>query len=369
MPPQSKPATGPDGPAVPKRADARAAMHIESDNPECDGFAVVDADGMVESCHPTKAAAQDHMDGMDADMGASRGQLLPERRVVALEEVEFRASGSKDKGLIVRGHAAVFNRPSLDLGGFTETISQGAFEDVLATSPDVHLLWDHDSSLVLARTRSAKYALELREDPRGLHFYANVAPTSYAKDLALLMESQVVDQASFAFTVADGGDSWEIDGDERVTRTIHQIGELFDVTITAQGAYPQTDASVITNMRSRIAGAIDQGRLPEEARAALKDPEPETAEEQEGTRDDVSGALIDPEQDQQDEDAPDEGDQQDEDQQEDRSVAAEDQPGGDSSRAAGEQEERVVTGLRELQARVRVELELAKRRLLEADRK
>jgi hypothetical protein len=99
-------------------------------------------------------------------------------------------------------------------------------------------------------------------------------------------------------------------------------------------------------MRSRIAGAIEEGRLPEQARAAIADPEPETAEETQ---------------------APEEGAEQD--QQEDRSVAADDQPGGDSSREAGEQEERVVNELADLKTHVRVEVELAKRRLLEADRK
>jgi hypothetical protein len=33
--------------------------------------------------------------------------------------------------------------------------------------------------------------------------------------------------------------------DEYVIRTIHEIGDLFDVTITAQGAYPQTDSQVV----------------------------------------------------------------------------------------------------------------------------
>jgi HK97 family phage prohead protease len=99
----------------------------------------------------------------------------------------------------------------------------------------------------LASTDSTDYLLELRSDPKGLHYYAKVAPVSYANDLRILMKGGVIKQASFAFTVAH--DSWEIVNrdkpDEYVIRTIHEIGDLFDVTITAQGAYPQTDSQVV----------------------------------------------------------------------------------------------------------------------------
>ncbi len=177
------------------------------------------------------------------------------RRVsIPLSDVEWRKSGD-GQSMTVAGHAAVFNRLSHDLGGFREKVDPSAFDDVLDRTPDVHLLWDHDTSLVLARTHSK--TLDLRIDPQGLHYWARVAPTSYAKDLQILMERGDVDQASFAFTVED--DTWEVDEDENVTRTITRIGELFDVTITAKGAYPQTDSS----LRSLLQEAIAQGRLPD----------------------------------------------------------------------------------------------------------
>jgi hypothetical protein len=94
---------------------------------------------------------------------------------------------------------------------------------------------------------SNKYQLELREDPRGLHYWARVAPTSFATDLRLLMEGGVIDQASFAFTVEQ--DKWEIRNegkpDEMVVRTVEKVRDLYDVTICAQGAYPQSDSQVV----------------------------------------------------------------------------------------------------------------------------
>jgi HK97 family phage prohead protease len=217
-----------------------------------------------------------------------------ERRVMPITVDEVRDSGAGEGQFTVKGHAAVYNRKSLDLGGFQELILAGAFADVLDRNPDVHLLWDHDTRLALARTLSNKYQLELREDPRGLHYWARVAPTSFAADLRVLMEGGVVDQASFAFTVDE--DTWEIRNegrpDEQIVRTIVKVRDLYDATITAQGAYPQTDSQVVRAYALDYAvgtGRLDAPHQPDEADgesreagsevAAPTAPEAETPEE------------------------------------------------------------------------------------------
>ena len=136
----------------------------------------------------------------------------------------------------------MYDQLSLDLGGFRERVASGAFDEVLATNPDVHFVWDHDTRYVLARTR--KKTLALRSDTRGLHVDAQVAPTSYAGDLRIALERGGIDQASFSFNVADGGDQWAVDDADRVMRTIRTVGALYDVTVTARGAYPQTTMGV-----------------------------------------------------------------------------------------------------------------------------
>lgn len=189
-----------------------------------------------------------------------------ERRNIPLM-VETRRSGNPSADYNVKGYAAVFNQPSLDLGAFTEIMAPGAFTNVLATGPDVHLLWDHDTRFVLARTgpRAATrpYRLDLQEDAHGLQYWARIAPTSYASDLNILLDGGLIDQASFAFTVRR--DTWDLlyEGtqEEKVVRTIHEVGGLFDVTICAQGAYPQTvslldEARMISSKMSAPAGTL-----------------------------------------------------------------------------------------------------------------
>jgi len=166
-----------------------------------------------------------------------------EIRTVPLTEIRSQG-GDGGEPFLVSGHAAVFGVLSLDLGGFREIIAPDAFTDVLKTDPDVHLLWNHDTKAVLARTKNG--TLDLDQDERGLAFAAECAPTSYARDLKILMDRKDVDQASFAFTVEE--DEWEVEyveGKEIVTRTVLKVKNLFDATICAQGAYPAADSSSV----------------------------------------------------------------------------------------------------------------------------
>lgn len=263
-----------------------------------------------------------------------------EHRTLTLTGIEWRESvASGSKSLQMRGHASVFNSTSLDLGGFREIIAPGAFTRALEREHDVHLLWDHDTRQILARTGNGKYRLDLAEDEVGLAFRADVAPTSYANDLRILMESGVIDQASFAFTVER--DSWAIDEENDVViRTVEEVGDLYDVTVTARGAYSAASSEVVEHMRSLIR-ANQSGDAPADAAVPAEIVTPEG----EG----VSESLGD-----QGEDA-------------ERSVTG-DVPGDESSREEAGDEERVNQELKALKAQSRTDLELAKRRLLNASR-
>lgn len=176
------------------------------------------------------------------------------------EDVEVRDSGAGDGSYTIRGHAAVFNRLSLDLGGFQEKIDPGAFTAVLNRAPTVLADWDHDTRWILGAT--ANGTLELRETPHGLHYWSRVAPTSYAADLRILMDRGDIAGASFMFTIAK--ERWEWTGDEAdlPIATIEEIGELYDVTVTGRGAYPQADSSLAMMRSRRFEEAKTSGRIP-----------------------------------------------------------------------------------------------------------
>lgn len=134
------------------------------------------------------------------------------------------------------GYAAVFNKPSHDLGGFREIILPGAFKRTLAVSEQVRALYNHDSNQVLGRVGAG--TLRLAEDEIGLRFELDLPPTTYARDLAALVERGDVSGCSFAFSVRPGGEVWEKRDGEDV-RILSAL-DLDEITITANPAYPDT---------------------------------------------------------------------------------------------------------------------------------
>lgn len=186
--------------------------------------------------------------------GDTRTFKVAERRHVTAPttvELETRDDGTVP---VIRGHAAVFDRESYDLGGFTEIVARGAFRRSLddpARSGDCRCLFNHDPSMVLASTHNN--TLDLREDPQGLHYYATPAETSYAEDVRALIRRGDVYQSSFGFTVLR--DRWEEREDGTILRTILEIDQLYDVSPVTFPAYPQTDVSARDALHA-IADAI-----------------------------------------------------------------------------------------------------------------
>lgn len=152
--------------------------------------------------------------------------------------LELRATAGKSPRL--EGYAAVFDSPSEDLGGFVEYVRAGAFRRTLqSNSNDPLALVHHMPHLVLGR-RSAG-TLQLAEDTRGLHFRVDLPDTTTARDIAVSVERGDIRGASFAFTVAEGGDRWTVAGD-KVTRDLLDV-DLHEITITPTPAYADTEVA------------------------------------------------------------------------------------------------------------------------------
>jgi len=147
--------------------------------------------------------------------------------------LELRSDG---KRLI--GYAAVFGLPSEDLGGFTEIINPSAFDRTLSTNPDIMALWDHDKRSVLGRTKSG--TLNLKTDSRGLRFEIDAPNTTVGRDVLEMVGRGDVTGASFGFVAKH--ENWEEHSDGSTTRELLDV-DLFEVTITANPAYPDTEVA------------------------------------------------------------------------------------------------------------------------------
>lgn len=193
-----------------------------------------------------------------APPGALRREIT-----LPIDDLEIRkAEGGRSENYTIRGHAAMFNSLSHDLGGFKEILEPRAFRAALRGNPDVYLLYNHDANKVLARTTAkvdGKPSLELREDKEGLHVWALVQRRNWVDDLAIEMSGGLVDRMSFAFTLNEDGDDWAVAEDGAVVRTIRAdgIAEIFDCSIVTYPAYAATEVGI-----RELRNAVESGRLP-----------------------------------------------------------------------------------------------------------
>jgi HK97 family phage prohead protease len=152
-------------------------------------------------------------------------------------DIEQRPEG----GHRFRGHASVFNSRTW-IGardwGFWEQIAPSAFNKTIAEA-DVRFLVNHDPNLLLARNKSG--TLRLSVDDVGLVADADMAPVSYADDVAVLLSRGDLSQMSFAFEPIAWVHEAASDGKDMFTIT---EARLWDVSVVTYPAYEDTDAGL-----------------------------------------------------------------------------------------------------------------------------
>lgn len=166
----------------------------------------------------------------------------------------------------IEGYFAVFNSNYEIAPGMSESIAPGAFSRTLAQS-DVRALTNHDSTLVLGRTKAG--TLTLREDDHGL--WGDILINPKDQDAANLYERVQrgdVDQCSFGFEIVDEATERLADGS--VHWTIRDV-DLFEVSACTFPAYEATNISArsaerdamrareLTAWRERMKGVLKHG--------------------------------------------------------------------------------------------------------------
>lgn len=138
------------------------------------------------------------------------------------------------------GQPIVYNSRSENLGGFVEMIAPNAFSEQLATAPDIRALVEHDSKLILGRTKSG--TLKINENHSGLQVEIEPPNTQSSRDLMVSVERGDISGMSFSFSVPEGGDSWDFEQTPAL-RTVNKA-ILHEVTITSLPAYQATNIQV-----------------------------------------------------------------------------------------------------------------------------
>lgn len=171
-----------------------------------------------------------------------RKTILEEHRVW-VHGVDLRTEAREDDesgGKKLVGYASLFNREANIGGWFREVIKPGAFTRAIKEKQDVRALVDHNSSMILGRTKAG--TLELRQDDKGLLTTITPPDTQLARDLMENVRVGNIDQMSFGFLIRKQvwteGDSESLD-----LREIEDV-DLFDVSVVTYPAYEETEVSL-----------------------------------------------------------------------------------------------------------------------------
>jgi len=161
---------------------------------------------------------------------------MKEIRTAEIRATEPTADG-KD-ALVIVGTPIVFDTPTTihdPAGDYIEVIKRGALDDADLT--DSRLLVNHDLSRVpLARTPKT---MKFKITDKGLEMRAELPDTEEAKAVYTAVKRGDLTGMSFAFTVPDGGDSYDA---KTNTRTITKIAKVYEVSLVSFPAYPTASA-------------------------------------------------------------------------------------------------------------------------------
>lgn len=157
---------------------------------------------------------------------------------IAFDSVEWRAETREaDSAMVLTGYAAVFDKPTMIGNYFREVIRPGAFTNAIQND-DVRALWNHDSNIVLGRTKSG--TLQMTQDETGLRVSITLPDSNEGRDKYASVARGDVDGMSFGFRVPAGGERWSFDADGIELRELTTLS-VFDVSPVAYPAYQETE--------------------------------------------------------------------------------------------------------------------------------
>ena len=160
-----------------------------------------------------------------------------QQRQVRCVAQQFQTRAANDD-LFIEGYFSVFNSEYPLWEGASEIVKPGAFTN--SVSGDVRALINHDSSLVLGRTKAG--TLTLRQDERGLWGSIRINRDDVdAMNLYARVQRGDVDQCSFGFDIER--ETFVDLGDGRCRWEIEKVNPLFEVSVCTFPAYEGTSVS------------------------------------------------------------------------------------------------------------------------------
>ena len=182
----------------------------------------------------------------------------------------------------ITGYAILFNTPSAPLYEYDdeeerEVIAPGAVTQELLDASDIKFTMYHNRQIILARSNCGKGTLKYRIDEKGVAFEFE-APKTADGDTALeLVRRGDISGCSFMFrthyydSAYVSRDVKRENGKTIVTYTVNTITGIYDFTLAADPAYPDTSCEaeareLFTELRKRVEDGSKTEKIREQVR-------------------------------------------------------------------------------------------------------
>ncbi len=186
-------------------------------------------------------------------------------RQVRAQLTEFQTR-EEDERPHISGYFSVFDGVYEIGPGMTESIDRHAFDNSLGG--DIRALTNHDTTLVLGRTKA--HTLDLRVDEHGLWGDVTINPNDQdAMNLYERVKRGDVDQCSFGFNIVSEETEFRDDGSIhwRITEV-----ELHEVSVCTFPAYEETNVSAREAQREELRGKrLDDWKTAAKARLSKEE--------------------------------------------------------------------------------------------------
>ena len=185
-------------------------------------------------------------------------------------DFELRAQNDEEHGSFIEGVPIVFDKKT-DLGWYSEVIDREALSKT--DLKDVRFLVNHNTDMTpLARSRNnnknSTMQMEIKDD--GMHIRVNLDTENNtdARNLYSAVKRGDVSGMSFMFTVR--GDKWDDMDSDHPTRTVTDIGKVYEVSAVTFPAYEATSIDArckqtLESARATLESAWEEQRKAEEA--------------------------------------------------------------------------------------------------------
>lgn len=173
------------------------------------------------------------------------------RQILTPSALRLREANGGEQSRTITGYAILFNTPSAPLWAdddseAREVIDPSAITRELLDKQDIKMTMFHDGQLILARSRNGEGTLSYDVDEKGVSFEFEAPNTADGDKAIELVKRGDISGCSFAFsTYYYDTDYVEksaevVDGKTVATYRVKEVTGIYDFTLAADPAYPDT---------------------------------------------------------------------------------------------------------------------------------